>query len=178
VAGRDPGEATQNFLDPLQRAVSCVCPDVLIASGYGPRPEPNVVFFDGGRPARLRGGSRLLFRMRIEFVYVQVPDHRGPWRVAAVGYWYTLETQGEQELFAYHWHPNALGEITYPHLHLGPAARVGHDGFTKAHMPTGRVDVEDILRLSIAHFDVAPQRTDWRDVLDATQAAREALRGW
>lgn len=116
--------------------------------------------------------------MRLEFVYLQVADHRGPWKVNTVGYWYSLETSEERELLAYHWHPGATPELTFPHLHIGHAAQVAYAPITEAHLPTGHVVLEDVLRLAIAHFGVKPQRADWRQVLDETQGAYDDVRGW
>lgn len=176
MAGRDPGEATHTFLDSLRRAVSCVCPDVLIVSGYGPRPEPNAVSFDRRRPARLQGDARLLLRVRIEFVYVQTADHSAPWKVSIVGYWYSIETSEEQDLVAYHWHPNAPGEHTSPHLHIGHAAQIGYAPIAGAHLPTGPVALESVLRLAISDLGVEPRRADWREVLDETQSTSDVAR--
>jgi hypothetical protein len=176
VAGRDPAEATQNFVDPLQKAISCVCPDVLLTTGYYRRAEPHVLFF--GRAARLRGDSRLRLRVTLEFTHVQAPDPRGPWKVTIAGYWYALEAEDEQELIVYHWHPNAAGEITFPHLHLESAAQVGYRGLVGTHVPTGWVELQDVLRFAITHLDVKPRRDDWRQILDQTQATDDEPRGW
>ena len=86
-----------------------------------------------------------------------------------MGYWYTIETEAEQEIIAYHWHPNAPGEVTFPHVHLGYAVKVEDEAMAKAHLPTGRVALEDVLRLAIRELGVRPLRTDWQEVLDATQ---------
>jgi hypothetical protein len=36
----------------------------------------------------------------------------------------------------------------------------------RAHLPTGRVSVEDFLRTAIRDFGVKPQRDDWETVLN------------
>jgi hypothetical protein len=85
---------------------------------------------------------------------------------------YALEMslQNQTELLAYHWHPNAPGEITIPHLHLSAAAQVRYAPLVKAHLPTGFVALQDVLRLAVDDLGVRPLRADWRTVLDETQA--------
>lgn len=48
----------------------------------------------------------------------------------------------------------------------------------KYHIPTGRVSLEDVLRLAIAEFGVQGQRADWREVIGGTQAKFEQWRTW
>lgn len=48
-----------------------------------------------------------------------------------------------------------------------PAVLVhGRGGRRRAHLPTGRVSVESVLRLLLHDLDVTPRRDDWREVLD------------
>lgn len=180
MPGRTPEEATQNFIDPLQRAVSCVTNAVFRTTGYYQRLEPHALTL---RPmyAALQvptGEQALALRVTLHFRHAQAPGSLGPWRISTAGYWYTLSDAQEHELISYHWHPNALGEVSYPHLHFGPLALVGHPQLARSHAPTGRVPLEDVLRFAIGDLGVHPRRTDWDAVLTETLAMFESARSW
>jgi hypothetical protein len=55
---------------------------------------------------------------------------------------------------------------------------IGRAELERAHFPTGRVSVEEFLRLVIEAFDVRTRRRDWRAVLQQTQAAFSKWRTW
>lgn len=86
------------------------------------------------------------------------------------------------EIIAYHWHPNQTDPggrvVAFPHLHLRYGAQVGRKQLQKAHLPTGRVAVEDLLRIAITEFGVSPLRNDWEDILGNTQSLYEKWRTW
>jgi hypothetical protein len=81
-------------------------------------------------------------------------------------------------VFSYQWHPGGRSPVTWPHLHLGAGAEVGRTELASAHLPTGRVSIEEVLRLAITELGVEPLRDDWREVLERTQAAYETWRTW
>ena len=66
-------------------------------------------------------------------------------------------------ILAYHWHPVGVSPVTAPHLHLGGQLMDVDVG--KAHLPTGVVSLQAVLRLAIADLGVAPLRDEWREVL-------------
>jgi hypothetical protein len=47
-----------------------------------------------------------------------------------------------------------------------------------AHVPTGRIALEELLRMAIAEFGARPRRKDWEQVLERTQAGYEDWRTW
>jgi len=59
----------------------------------------------------------------------KVPDgpERGLWKVQIEAYKYTLHDAEERELWAYHWHPEGLGPIMWPHFHVYSSAGVRND---------------------------------------------------
>lgn len=63
-------------------------------------------------------------------------------------------------------------------MHLGPGAEIGFAPLHRAHLPTGRIAIEDLLRIAITEFGARPRRTDWQEVLDQTQGGYEAWRTW
>jgi hypothetical protein len=48
---------------------------------------------------------------------------------------------------------------------------MGSEALARAHVPSGAVLLEDVLRLAIEDLGVRPARADWSDVLDATRAS-------
>jgi hypothetical protein len=69
------------------------------------------------------------------------------------------------EIVAYHWHPGRRSPIDFPHLHLGAGSGVDREELHKAHLPTGRVELEDVLLMAIQEFGVRPRREDWEEIL-------------
>lgn len=178
MAGRTPKEAVDNFVGPLQLAISCVTPSVVVVSGGNyVSSTPHVATIGDGGPISLQGDSLISLVIRQHYRIVEDSVPRGPWKVSTAGYLYSLkETSTDREILAYHWHP-AVG-VTFPHLHLEAGALVGREELAEAHLPTNRVALEDVLRLAISSFGVRPLRNDWANILDSTQAAFEEWRTW
>lgn len=187
MAGATPYEAFDSFRAPLGRAISCVGREAHVwaligTNGYGPGQEhalaPNL-----GEPVRLRGTSasgevELDLLSRIWYRVVSTERERSLWRIETLAYSHRLETISAQEIVAYHWHPGTSSGITHPHLHIGTGIGTSPGLLDKTHIPTGRVALEDVLRFAILELGIEPQREDWREVLDETQAAFEERRTW
>lgn len=103
---------------------------------------------------------------------------RGPWKTTTAAYVYELQDSDSRALLSYHWHPGEGSTVTFPHLHLGPAAQLGHRPLATAHLPTNRIALEDMLRLAITEFDVEPLKNDWAEVLSRTEASYDEWRTW
>ncbi|MBM7788412.1 hypothetical protein [Tenggerimyces flavus] len=98
------------------------------------------------------------------------------WHVSTVAYDYRLDDADGRELISWHWHPTPLPGVDFPHLHVSSSALDRH-----AHIPTGRVSIESILRLLLTDFGVHPtreHRTDYLDVLDASEQLFVDHRRW
>lgn len=52
-----------------------------------------------------------------------------------------------------------------PHLHLEQGAQVGREEVRSAHLPTGDVSLNAILRALIEEMDVNPRHPDWESIL-------------
>ena len=99
---------------------------------------------------------------------VEDPGEGGPWKVRTAAYYYPLHDSNDQEVISYHWHPESQSPVQFPHLHLGPGAAIGRPELSTAHLPTGRVELPDVLLLAVRDFGIAPLREDWADVLAAS----------
>src|SRR5439155_11171510 len=110
-------EAVQAFVDPIQKALSCVTRGVVdVKGGYYPSAdEPHELVLGAGRPVPLRGASQLALLVRMRYRVLQARPPRGRWAVSSVGYQFALVDQGSgKELLAYHWHPDGVSHVTTP----------------------------------------------------------------
>lgn len=178
MAGKTAQEAVQNFLTPIQQAISCVTPSVLLVSGgYYVRAEPHLALIGDGAPVELQGESNVSLVVRHHYRIVEDSGPRGPWKVSTVGYLYSLkDSVHDQDIISYHWHPYT--PPSYPHFHLGAGASIGRPEIVKAHLPTGRIALENVLRLALNDFHVTPLKKDWQEILNRTQLGHETWRTW
>lgn len=92
------------------------------------------------------------------------------WSPRIVGYAYTVRTLSESEIVVFHWHPGDPRAAQHPHIHIG-SAMIARDAparptdFHRAHIPTGQIFIEDVVRFAIAELGVTPLRSDWDTVL-------------
>jgi hypothetical protein len=184
MAGKPPPEAVINFLDPLTRALSCVTREVVsVRGGYHVAIPPHALLFQNN-PVVLGQDKRFALKLIQQYRIVEDEEPgRGPWKVSTVAYYYTLETPEtsaapSQEVLGYHWHPQERNAVTYPHLHLYQGAGTLRHNLIKAHLPTARVAVEDVLRCVITQLGVVPLRDDWEAILTETQSAFQQWRTW
>jgi hypothetical protein len=177
LAGETPAEAVANFIRPLQQAISCVTYSVInVRGGFYPADEPHILTVGNGEPVQLGGQLRLRLTATMRYRVVEVPADRAPWKVQAAAYAYALDGADGQEIIAYHWHPRERTATASPHIHLGAGAGIRDHPIGKAHLPSGRVALEEILRLAIADLGTAPLRDDWEAVLHRTQSNFELWR--
>jgi len=169
VAGRTPQQALDNFVHPLQRALSCLCDGVLLASGVRSPSEVHGLRL-ARAPQRLQAAEFLAIIFTCDYQIVETSDPGAPWQVRGQGYRCALH-DAEHEILAYHWHPLVRRGPSFPHLHLSAGAGVTHARLATAHLPTGLVQLEDVLRLAILTFGARPVRPDWDQVLTTSKAA-------
>jgi hypothetical protein len=130
-----------------------------------------------GDPVGLAGKSRLRLSLLHQYRLVEDEGERGPWKAQTAAYFYAIEDQAGNEVLAFHWHPHVVGTTT-PHLHVRSARHEDIPRLGKAHIPTGRISVEQVLRLLLADLDVEARRDDWREVLGESQGLHETWRTW
>ena len=127
--------------------------------------------------------------LRLHFAHlyrvVQVPGSAlgNRFAVQTTFYQYRILDFDLNEIVVYDWAPEGFGPIRSPHLHVSAAGSIilkqrsgspleNQKTFLGSlHLPTGRIEVEDIVELLIREFQVVPHRADWEDVLAANREA-------
>lgn len=174
LAGKDPRQAVQNFIRPINEALSCVTAERAVASGDDPG-EVQALSLQRGALAKLQTDPALFLTVLIRFHIRRAKGKRGPWKVSTVAYYYGIHDSDGREVLAYHWHPG-VGP-TYPHLHFHTAT--GSAKFlSKAHIPTRRISLEEVLRFLIEQLGAKPRRSNWREILAGSQERYESFRSW
>jgi hypothetical protein len=178
LTGRSPSEAVQRHLAPLQRSLSCITRAVVdVGGGYFIAEHPHTLTIAAGESVPLAGPGKLSLRLIQSYRVIEAPGVRGPYAIHITGYFYGLDDELGREVISFQWHPQSRSPVTTPHLHLGAGARIGRSGLSGSHIPTGRITLEQVLRLAIEDLGVEPLRTDWDSVLSASQTiAEDALR--
>jgi hypothetical protein len=178
LAGKTPALAVEAFLAPLRRSISCLTKTVLnVGGGYHTSDAPHVLVLGDGDPVSLTHSVGLHLSITMQYRLVEAPGARGPWKVQTVAYFYVLADGNDDEIIAYHWHPYV--GVTTPHLHVRAANHPNYPDIPKAHFPSGRVSIEEVLRLAIEEFGATSIRpTDWEEILEESQSAFEAWRSW
>lgn len=177
MPGRTPPEAVHHFLGPLQKSFSCVTDAILTVRGGYHAGELHAVSVGGPGYAELRGTRPLTLEVIHQYRIIEDTSIRGPWKVSTAGYIYELKDFEGRRVLGYHWHPSYPGGPPFPHMHVGPGTGA-ENAFDKMHFPTGRIALEEVLRLLLVDFGVEHQRDDWASVLEESQAAYEEWRTW
>ena len=136
-----------------------------VAGGYHPSPFPHRLTINGGQLVALGGPSQFMLGLQQNYRIVESEQSGTPWRVDVVGYDYVTYDAEQREVLLYHWHPRGNSPVSTPHLHLEQGARVGRPEVRDAHLPTGDVSLNAILRVLIEEMDVRPLRPDWESIL-------------
>lgn len=176
MSARSPQEAVDAFLGPLRRALSCVTRSVLFAGLHPGRPTQTRSLFFADSPrgtVPLLGTYGITFRLLHSY---RLAEEAGRWVAHTASYSYELMLRDGQEILAYHYHPAGPSPVKTPHLHVRSATAPVPLG--KAHIPTGRVALEAVLRFTIVELKVEPIRADWASVLDRGEAEFNDLRRW
>lgn len=175
-------EAVSQYRETFQRIISCFTSKTVkldVKGGYYPADDPYPLTCNEGLPFRLAGPWGVHLLLRQSYCIVSDPNERNSYRVSTVEYSYGLRQSDGSGIVRYDWHPETTPAQTYPHLHV-EAVR-GFDQLAiseRTHLRTGRVAIEDILRMAVEEFGVTPVRDDWEAVLRETQAQFERDRTW
>ncbi len=68
--------------------------------------------------------------------------------------------------------------MKFPHLHIRNSVLAHGSPIMRVHIPTGRVALEDVIRLAVEEFHVEPRRADWNEVLIRTRQGFVEQRTW
>lgn len=147
------------------------------SNGHAPG-QTHAVVPNAGETVDLAGKRRLGLASQFYYRVEKAEGESGPWKVTTEAYQHALEDEDGREIIAYHWHPERGSAYNYPHLHIGTGIGASLGEIHKRHFPTGRVSLEDVLRLVIKEFGAEPARADWEEVLEETQATYEVRRTW
>jgi len=157
VPGRTENEAVEQYIAPMQRALGCFTNCKFVASARRLN-ESGFVTVNRGAPVALPGHPLTLeFGQRYRVILDPDPSPGLPFKVTIEGYYINLN-DSDGELFAFHWHPGN-DRIRYPHVHVRDV---------DLHVPTGRVLLEDALRLA-AEIGSTPRNSAWIDVLETNR---------
>jgi hypothetical protein len=104
----------------------------------------------------------------IETYTIDSDDGRAPFDARRIGYWYEIQDVAGQEIVAFHWHPFGISPVTTPHLHL--TSRIGDvemaGGGTVSlgalHVPTGALNLTDLVWFLIVELGAEARYRDWR----------------
>jgi hypothetical protein len=158
-----------------------------------PGAMPHIISL-GPQPTLLPGPAQIHLSVHHHYRVVQPASGR-PWRTSTAAYLYALHDEHGRENIAYHWHPSLAGQdrIAYPHLHVGPGAvnfalldaaqrsrqhNALRPEFHRLHLPTRRIALEEVIRLTIEQFHAVPAHSRWDDVLQQGTTRFEATRTW
>ena len=132
-------------------------------------------------PLRSRHAINLIVGHMIEIHETgsEIAQHRFAVRINAYIYGFTrIDRSGDEvEILHFHWDRLPSPGNLYPpgHLHLGQGIlakptflRAGD--FHRAHVPTGRVSLESIIRFAITELEVEPLNGSWARVLADTES--------
>ena len=146
-----------------------------------------VATLNRGLPVTLKLGSdHLSLEASIQFTVVERKQDecsdpitaRERYKVSTRGYMYTIRTADETEAIAYHWHPEARGEVDFPHMHIG-SAMLRPNGVVsrKNHMPSGRLAFEQVI-CTLFELGAAPLHDRYEEVLSRNQSSFERWKTW
>jgi len=146
VAGRTPKEAADNFIDFFKESLSCLSSQIVHA--YQQSQHLYKIYYDPYAEVSAINDRNYYVSITQIFRAIPDPEDAKQYKARTQEYSYRLlETREEDEILAYHWHPNDPG-VKYPHLHIHEVRRI--------HFPTSRVCLEDFIGLLFRDYDVKP----------------------
>ncbi|MCZ6780719.1 MAG: hypothetical protein O7C73_03625 [Nitrospirae bacterium] len=131
--------------------------------------KPQVLMLGTGERVSLKGEENIWITIIMGFRVQEASGELGRWKVKTTSYYYYIGN-GSGELVGYHWHAETTPHIWFPHIHV-------RGKFKDVHLPTGRISIEEVLRLAINDFKVKAT-SDWEKVLLDNQRRFEKYRAW
>lgn len=179
IRARNHSEARDRYVSILQKSLSCVSSVIWLTS---PRPagdEGEYALFPADLPVTLSSPHGTVYFGVSQYFRYEIDTNEGregDWKVKTLGYTYTLASDAElkSDYIAWHWHPQSRPDT---HMHIR-GERFGLAEFGKAHLPSGRIAFESVIRMAIVDLDVATTRTDWPEVLDECEGRFQKFKTW
>lgn len=164
------------FLYPLRRALSCIT-DAYLAGGYDPERLPKLVFLAAQENGYIRLRAAHPIEFRLIHGYALTQDEDG-WRAHTTSYSYNFQLDNGREVVVHHFDPRQRSKVKTPHLHVrGLTTPLP---LSKAHFPTGRVSIEEVIRFAVTELGVHPRYGDgvWQALLAETEQEFFVARRW
>jgi hypothetical protein len=180
VPGRNPREAVDEYIAPLQRSLSCFSPGILRPSGYDTDILLQATFSYPTVELMTVGGEilHLSFVQGFSIIQPLFPKF-GRYKVRTRSYIYQLENSNHQEILGFHWHPENTPDIQYPHMHIyqGAGDNIRQE-IRNIHFRTDRFAFEEFCQLLIKEFRVVPDRDDAEEVLSQNLRKFQNYKTW
>lgn len=143
---------------------------------------PSSLTFRSDSPVPIPGTGFFL-TIGIEFEVYDTGAHgQARFRVKTRRYQHEILTEDFGEVVLFHWHPDEeAGQVVrlHPHIHIGPRLLVDDPAITRrAHVPSGRVSVEDVIDFAIRDLDATPRRDDWESVINESREKFRTHANW
>lgn len=177
MAARTPGEAVEEFLDPIKVTLRCITDEGYVARIKRPGgPYPSL--FQRGLAVLDRGRGRSPLQLALTHSYLVESGEggRAPWRLRTASWIYKIADANGVTILEFHWHPANSGRVTWPHIHAY-GTHVSLE-LHKLHPPTGRISIESVVRFLIEDLGVVPRRADWPAILDRNERLFRERRTW
>jgi hypothetical protein len=191
MAGKNPSDALEAYADPFKKAIGC-----LVEPHFGSHvpkvDKQQALFFRDGyihvtRDAQDREGESPSLFFVFQQYYRIIEDRTAPrderFRVTTDAWHYVILDADENEIISYHWNPR--GSTETPHLHIRAVLfdKSNHPlakGFSKLHLPTSRISIEQIVRFLLTDLKVMSRlgEEEWKKILDKGEREFQAKRSW
>ena len=171
MPGRTPAEALRAFLDPLQRATSCLGSAKLTISGRQPG-TVNAWALNGVDGMVFDHGMH--FEAQMHFEIIRADDG---WRVTTRAYRYRFAVPST-EIFLMHWHPTGHSPYRLPHMHVNFAGLPQDVDMEARHLPSPRMTYEHAISWVLGGGFVHPARPEWEEILNETLQVHLEHRTW
>lgn len=177
MPGRTVAEALRNYIDPIQRAISCFQGHgkVLVSSrvhNYGDHGAWTLNSPDQGMV--LPHFGKFYAQQRFELVATTEKDcpdpSREPYRVSTREYIYRL-VMDTGTVVSWHWHPVGRSADNEKRPHMHPSFN------PKAHMPGPRIAIEDVIEGCI-EIGAPTSCGDWKERLLESGTTHKLYRTW
>ncbi len=134
---------------------------------------------------RRKDGLPALFLTPFQlFRIIEDTRYDGEYKASTLAYIYAVqldapENEGDSEVIAWHWHPLTTPDRPAPHIHVRAERNDLGVTMSKAHIPSGRVSFEEIIRFLIEDLHVEPDRPeDWQEIVGDSESRFKTFRTW